>query len=75
MQKRITALADIRNNAAHGHPEQFRDNDVSDMISYVRASSQNISRLRKADMHVHCATRYRYQSAPDLNVKSDLARL
>lgn len=35
VQKRITALADIRNNAAHGHPEQFKDNDVSDMISYV----------------------------------------
>jgi hypothetical protein len=37
VQKRITALADIRNNAAHGHPEQFKDNDVSDMISYVES--------------------------------------
>jgi hypothetical protein len=35
VQKRITALADIRNNAAHGHPEKFKDTDVSDMISYV----------------------------------------
>jgi len=37
VKKRITALADIRNNAAHGHPEQFKDNDVSDMISYVKS--------------------------------------
>lgn len=37
VQKRITALADIRNNAAHGHPEQFKDSDVSDMISYVES--------------------------------------
>lgn len=35
VQKRIIALADIRNNAAHGHPEQFKDADVLDMISYV----------------------------------------
>ena len=35
VQKRITALADIRNNAAHGHPEQFKASDVYDMISYV----------------------------------------
>lgn len=35
VQKRVTALADIRNNAAHGHPEQFKDADVSEMISYV----------------------------------------
>lgn len=35
VQKRITALADIRNNAAHGHPENFKDSDVADMISYV----------------------------------------
>lgn len=35
VQKRITALADIRNNAAHGHPENFKDSDVVDMISYV----------------------------------------
>jgi hypothetical protein len=35
VQKRITALADIRNNAAHGHPDQFNEKDVGDMISYV----------------------------------------
>jgi hypothetical protein len=37
VQKRITALADIRNNAAHGHPGQFKESDVSDMISYVES--------------------------------------
>ena len=37
VQKRITTLADIRNNAAHGHPEQFKENDVSDMISYIES--------------------------------------
>lgn len=31
-QKRITALADIRNSAAHGKPEEFSDNDVIMMI-------------------------------------------
>lgn len=31
-QKRITALADIRNSAAHGKPEEFSDNDVTMMI-------------------------------------------
>ena len=35
VQKRITAIADIRNNAAHGHPELFADKDVQDMISYI----------------------------------------
>jgi len=35
VQKRITALADIRNNAAHGHHDQFKDTGVFDMISYV----------------------------------------
>jgi hypothetical protein len=35
VQKKLTALADIRNNAAHGHPEQFKDSDVSEMIVYV----------------------------------------
>jgi hypothetical protein len=35
-QKEITALADIRNNAAHGHPDQFADRDVADMIRDVR---------------------------------------
>jgi hypothetical protein len=36
VQKQITALADIRNNAAHGHPEQFTDEDVKIMIRDVR---------------------------------------
>ncbi|WP_314960940.1 DUF4145 domain-containing protein [Bradyrhizobium cosmicum] len=35
VQKRITALADIRNNAAHGHAEKFREDDVIEMIVYV----------------------------------------
>jgi hypothetical protein len=35
IQKRITALADIRNNAAHGFPDKFTRQDVRDMISYV----------------------------------------
>ncbi len=34
-QKRITALADIRNNAAHGHHNNFNDEDVASMISDV----------------------------------------
>jgi hypothetical protein len=35
VQKKITALADIRNSAAHGHSDQFKASDVSEMISYV----------------------------------------
>ncbi|MET4702422.1 hypothetical protein ABIE65_005478 [Constrictibacter sp. MBR-5] len=35
VQKRITALADIRNNAAHGHSGQFTQSDVTDMIAYI----------------------------------------
>ena len=34
-QKRITALADIRNSAAHGKPEEFSDEDVTSMIRDV----------------------------------------
>lgn len=34
-QKRITALADIRNSAAHGKPEEFSANDVKTMINEV----------------------------------------
>ncbi len=34
-QKRITALADIRNSAAHGKPEEFSEQDVKDMIRDV----------------------------------------
>lgn len=36
VQKQITALADIRNNAAHGHPEQFSKDDVANMIKEVQ---------------------------------------
>jgi len=35
VQKHITAVADIRNSAAHGHPEKFTKDDVSRMIDYV----------------------------------------
>lgn len=35
VQKRVTALADIRNNAAHGHPDKFSDIDVREMIAQV----------------------------------------
>jgi Domain of unknown function (DUF4145) len=31
-QKRITAIADIRNSAAHGKPDEFSNDDVRDMI-------------------------------------------
>ncbi|MFN3735193.1 DUF4145 domain-containing protein [Comamonas testosteroni] len=31
-QKRITAIADVRNLAAHGKPDEFSEADVSDMI-------------------------------------------
>jgi len=31
-QKKITALADVRNNAAHGNVDQFSKEDVIDMI-------------------------------------------
>ncbi|MEP9357892.1 hypothetical protein [Sphingomonas sp. KR3-1] len=34
-QKRITALADIRNSAAHGYADKFNDEDVKDMIAKV----------------------------------------
>ena len=37
VQKRITALAAIRNSAAHGKPDEFSEKDVTDMISQVRA--------------------------------------
>ena len=35
MQKRITALADIRNSAAHGNFNQFTQQDVKNMINEV----------------------------------------
>jgi len=37
IQKRITALADIRNNADHGHPDKFKPEDVADMLKWVRS--------------------------------------
>lgn len=36
VQKRITALADIRNNADHGHFDKFTKEDVEDMMSFVK---------------------------------------
>ena len=36
VQKQITALADIRNSAAHGRPEQFTKDDVASMIKEVQ---------------------------------------
>jgi len=35
IQKRITALADIRNNADHGHFDKFTKPDVEDMIKWT----------------------------------------
>ncbi len=36
VQKRITALADIRNNADHGYFEKFKMADVEDMVKWIR---------------------------------------
>ena len=36
VQKQVTALADIRNNAAHGHYDQFTKEDVASMIKEVQ---------------------------------------
>jgi len=36
-QKRITAIADIRNSAAHGKPEEFNDSDVENMIKDIES--------------------------------------
>ncbi len=36
-QKRITAIADIRNSAAHGKPEEFNNDDVKNMIRDVES--------------------------------------
>ena len=35
-QKKITALADLRNKAAHGKWTEFTEKDVEDMIRDVR---------------------------------------
>lgn len=34
-QKKITTLADIRNNASHGHWDQFEKQDVEDAIKWI----------------------------------------
>lgn len=34
-QKRITAIAGVRNSAAHGKPQEFTDDDVKEMIEYT----------------------------------------
>ncbi len=36
-QKKITALADIRNNAAHGNWDEFTKDDVSDAIKWIHS--------------------------------------
>lgn len=36
VQKRITALADVRNNADHGHFDKFAREDVEDMVKWLR---------------------------------------
>jgi hypothetical protein len=36
VQKQTTALAGIRNSAAHGHPNEFSEDGVADMISQIR---------------------------------------
>ena len=36
VQKRVTALADLRNKAAHGQWDQFCRSDVEEMIPAVR---------------------------------------
>lgn len=37
VQKRITAFADIRNNADHGHFSKFKQGDVEAMLKWVRS--------------------------------------
>ena len=39
-QKRLTAIADIRNSAAHGKWEEFTKDDVSDMIKWIIAFTE-----------------------------------
>ncbi|HXX20762.1 MAG TPA: hypothetical protein VEJ46_15265 [Candidatus Acidoferrum sp.] len=36
IQKRITAIADIRNNADHGRFDRFKKEDVEDMVKWIR---------------------------------------
>ena len=40
-QKRITAIADIRNSAAHGEWSEFQDEDVGDMIKWITNFTEN----------------------------------
>ncbi len=37
VQKQVTALADLRNKAAHGQWDQFTEADVTNMLQHVRA--------------------------------------
>jgi len=39
IQKRITAFADIRNNADHGHFDKFNREDVEDFVKWLRRFS------------------------------------
>lgn len=40
-QKKITAVAHIRNDAAHGHWDKFTKEDVEDMLQQIRAFIEN----------------------------------
>lgn len=44
VQKRIIALADIRNNADHGHFDKFTKSDVEDMVKWIRSFSADYLR-------------------------------
>ena len=39
-QKRLTAIADIRNSAAHGKWDEFTEDDVEDMIKWIVAFTE-----------------------------------
>lgn len=46
IMKRIIGLADIRNSADHGHFEKFRQEDVGDMLKWMRRfSAEYLGRL------------------------------
>jgi hypothetical protein len=40
-QKQVTAWAEIRNSAAHGNWEKFKEDDVSDMIKWISRFIEN----------------------------------
>lgn len=44
VQKRITVLADIRNNADHGHFDEFKREDVDDMVKWIRRFTSDFLR-------------------------------